>query len=148
VQHGSRGAFDETERGRGMKSPPRLAVWATLCGTVVLTGWGAAGLAGFGSRGIENTGAPIKDSPATSVTAEHIDEPKATALVEGSVSVLVEDIVSVPHIGSGSAALPDARPAPPPAATPMQLASLSTPDPVQNAAKPAVSSFEALDACL
>ena len=148
MQHGSRGAFDETERGRGMKSPPRLAVWATLCGTVVLTGWGAAGLAGFGSRGIENTGAPIKDSPATSVTAEHIDEPKATALVEGSVSVLVEDIVSVPHIGSGSAALPDARPAPPPAATPMQLASLSTPDPVQNAAKPAVSSFEALDACL
>ena len=147
-----------------MKSPRRLAVWTTLCGTVVLTGWGAAGLAGFGSRGIENTGAPIEDSPATfvtaAVTAARVDEPKATAPVEDAVSVvvkdfvlveapvLVEDIVSVPHMGSGGAALPDPHPMPPPAAPPMQLASLGTPDPVQNAARPAVSSFEALDACL
>ena len=83
-----------------MKSPRRLAVWTTLCGTVVLTGWGAAGLAGFGSRGIENTGAPIEDSPATFVTAksviaEHVDEPKATAPVEDAVSVVVKDSVPV-----------------------------------------------------
>ena len=146
-----------------MKSPRRLAVWTTLCGTVVLTGWGAAGLAGFGSRGIESTGAPIEDSPATSViaksvTANHVDEPKATAPVEDAVTVLVEDIVSVPHMGSGGAALPDPHPMPPTSACsdcapPMQLASLGKPDamqpdPVQNAARPAVSSFEALDACL
>ena len=36
---------------------------------------------------------------------------------------------------------------PPPATPPVRIASLSTPDPVQNAARPAVSSFEALDAC-
>jgi hypothetical protein len=136
-----------------MKSPRRLLVWTTLCGTVVLTGWGVAGLAGFGSRGIENTGAPIEDSPATSViaksvTAEHVDEPKATAPVADAGSVLVGDIVIVPHMESGGAALPDPHPMPPPAAPPMQLASLGTPDPVQNAARPAVSSFEALDACL
>ena len=156
-----------------MKSPRRLAVWTTLCGTVVLTGWGAAGLAGFGSRGIENTGAPIEDSPATfvtasvtakSVTAKYVDEPKATAPVEDALSVvvkdsvlvedpvLVEDIVSVPDMGSGGAALPDPRPMPPPAAPPMRVASLGTPDPVQpdpvqNAARPAVNSFEALGAC-
>lgn len=168
------GAFDETERGSAMKSPRRLAVWTTLCGTVVLTGWGAAGLAGFGSRGIENAAAPIEDSPATSATAKsaiaksaivkYVDEPKAAAPVEdaGSIvvkdsvpvedSVLVEEIVSAPDMASGAAALPDPGPMPPPAAPPMQLASLGTPDPVQNAAKPAVSKpavspFEALDAC-
>jgi hypothetical protein len=153
VQDASRGAFDETERGSAMKSPRRLAVWTTLCGTVVLTGWGAAGLAGFGSRGIENARAPIEDSPATSVIAKsvtdnHVDEPKATASVEDAGSVLVGDIVIVPHMESGGAALPDPGPMPPPAAPPMQLASLGTPDPVQNPARPAVSSFEALDACL
>jgi hypothetical protein len=147
-----------------MKSLRRLAVWTTLCGTVVLTGWGAAGLVGFGSRGIVNTAAPIEDSPATSVIAKsvraaHVDEPKATAPVEDAVTVLVKDIVpvegivlvgdiiSVPDMASDGAALPapGAMPSTPPS---MQLASLGTPDPVQNAARPAVSSFEALDACL
>ena len=153
-----------------MKSLRRLAVWVALCGTVVLTGWvAAAGLAGLGSPGIENTRAPIEDSPATSVIAR-VDEPQATALgedgvsvlgedgisilgedgvpvlVEDGVSVLVEDAASVPHMGSGGAALPDPRPMPLPAAP--RLASLNTPDPVRNAARPAVSSFEALDACL
>jgi hypothetical protein len=144
-----------------MKRLRRLAGWAALCGTVVLTGWvAAAGLAGLGSPGIENTRAPIEDSPATSVIAR-VDEPQATALGEDGVSVLGEDGVSVlgedgvsvlvegaasvPHMGSGGAALPDPRPMP--LAAP-RLASLNTPDPVRNAARPAVSSFEALDACL
>ena len=56
--------------------------------------------------------------------------------------------VEVADMGSGGAALPDPRPMPPPATPPVRIASLSTPDPVQNAARPAVSSFEALDACL
>jgi hypothetical protein len=146
-----------------MKSLRRLAVWAALCGTVVLTGWVAAGLAGLGSPGIENTRAPLEDSPATSVIAR-VDEPQATALGEDGVSVLgedgvsvlgedgvsvlVEDAASVPHMGSGGAALPDPRPMPLPAALPLRLASLNRPDPVRIAARPAVSSFEALDACL
>ena len=41
-----------------MKSPLRLAVLAALCGTVVLAGWVAGGLADLGSPGTENTGAP------------------------------------------------------------------------------------------
>ena len=87
-----------------MKSPRRLAVLAALCGTVVLAGWVAAGLAGLGSPGIENTGAPIEDSRATSVTAraERVDAPQATALGE--------DGVSVADMGSGGAALPDPGP--------------------------------------
>ena len=60
------GALDETGGG-GVMSPRRLAVLAGLCGTVVLAGWVAAGLARLGSPGIENTGAPIEDSRATSV---------------------------------------------------------------------------------
>ena len=126
-----------------MKSPRRLAVLAALCGTVVLAGWVAAGLAGRGLPGMENTGAPIEDSRATSVTAraEHVDAPQATALGEDGVSVLGEDGVSVAHMGSGGAALPNARPMPPP----VRIASLSAPDPVQNEAKEAASSGEVAD---
>ena len=62
--------------------------------------------------------------------------------VEETASSVVADM------GSGGAALPDPRPMPPPATPPVLIAALSTPDPVQNARRPAVSSFEALDACL
>jgi hypothetical protein len=131
----------------GVMSPRRLAVrrpavLVGLCGTVVLAGGVAAGLAGLGSPGIESTGAPIEDSRATSVTAraEHVVAPQPTAPGE--------DGVSVADMGSGGAALPDSRPMPPPAALPVLLAAVSPADPVQNAARPAVSSFEALDACL
>ena len=125
-----------------MKSPRRLAVLAALCGTVVLAGWVAGGLADLGSPGTENTGAPIEDSRATSVIAraEHVDASQATALGE--------DGVSVADTGSGGAVLPDPGPMPLPATPPVRIASLGTPDPAQNASRPAVSSFEALDACL
>ena len=131
-----------------MKSPRRLAVLAALCGTVVLAGWVAAGLAGRGKPSMENTGAPIEDSRATSVIAraEPVDPPQATALREDGVSAPREDSVSapgkdgvsVPPMGSGGAALPDAGPTPPP----VRIASLGTPDPVQNAAKEAAGSGE------
>ena len=90
-------------------------------------------------RPIENTGAPIEDSRATSVTAraERVDAPQATALGE--------DGVSVADIGSGGAALPDPRPMPPPAMPPVRIASLSTPDPVQNEAKEPASAVEVAD---
>ena len=121
-----------------MRSLRRLAVLAALYGTVALAGWVGAGLAGLGSLGIERTGAPIEVSRATSATAEHVDAPQATALDENGVSVA--------DMGSGSAALPDAPPMPRPAAVPVPFAAVSPTDPVQNAARPAVSS-EALDAC-
>jgi hypothetical protein len=122
-----------------MMSPRRFAVLAGLCGTVVVAGWVAAVLAGLGSPGIGNSGAPIEYSRVASVTtrAEHVDAPQATAVGE--------DGVSVAEMGSFGAALPDPRPLPPPATPPGRIASLSTPDPVQNEAKEAVSSAEVAD---
>ena len=129
-------SLDETEVG--VKSSRRLAVLAALCGTVVLAGWVAAGL---GSPGIESTRAPIEVSRATSATAraEHVDAPQATALGEDSVSVA--------DMGSGSAASSDPPAMQRPATPPVLFAAVGPTDPVQSAARPAVSS-EALDACL
>ena len=109
-------------------SPWRLAALA-VCGTVVLAGWVAAGLLGFGSPPIENTGAPIEGSRATSATegAEPIDAPQATAMGEDGVSFT--DVVIV------GAALPDPRPLPRPEAPSVQVASANTPDPVQGYVK-------------
>jgi hypothetical protein len=111
-----------------------------LYGTVALAGWVGAGLAGLGSLGIESTGAPIEVSRATSATAraEHVDAARATALGEHGVAVA--------DIASGSAALSDPPPMPQLATPPVLFAAVSPTDPVQNAARPAVSS-EALDAC-
>ncbi len=120
-------------------SPRRLAALAALCGTVVLAGWVAAGLLGFDSPCIENTGVPIEGSRATSATAgaEPIDAPQANAMGEDGVSVTDVAI-----------ALPDPRPMPRPETPSVQVASASTPDPVQGYAKEAVSSVETPDECL
>jgi hypothetical protein len=127
--------------GLGVNSPRRLAVLAALCGTVVLACGVAVGLAGLGSPGTKSTEAPIEVSRATSATAgaEHVDAPQATALGE--------DGVCVAEMASGSAALPDPRPMSRPAALTTLFAAMSPTDPVQNAAKPAISP-EALNACL
>ena len=119
-----------------MKRPRRLAVLAALCGTVALAGWVGAGLAGLGSLGIESTGAPIEVTSATA-RAEHVDAPRATALGEHGVSVADN--------ASGSAALSDPPPMPQPAAVPVAIASLSTPDPERNEAKEAAGSVEIAD---
>jgi len=137
-----------------MKSLRQLAVWAALCGTVALTDWVAAEPAGVGPLGIENSAAPIEDSPATSETANvaPVDGPQVTAPSEdgdnpvtakNSISIQVDVTTSVVHLGSGGTALPD--PTPPPSAP--RLESLSTTNPLPDAIRPAVSSFEALDAC-
>src|SRR5258708_39143260 len=93
-------------------SPQRFAVLAVLCGTLVLSGWVAAGLAGLGSPGIENGAAQVA-----------ADTPRATAIAKDNV-----DGVSVPDTGIIDAALPDHREVPPPA----RIASASTADPMQN----------------
>jgi hypothetical protein len=120
-----------------VQSARRLAVFAAL---VVFAGWIAAGVGGLGSSGVENAGAPIKISRATSATAraEHVDATQATALGE--------DGVADTDMGSGSAALPDPRPMPQPATPPVQFVAVSPTDPVQNAARPAIST-EAIDVC-
>jgi hypothetical protein len=62
-------------------SPRLVAGLAALCGTVVLAGWVAAGLAGVGSPGIEYARTPIADSRAASVPVEAL---QATAMGEDS----------------------------------------------------------------
>ena len=120
-----------------MKNPRRLAALAVLCGTVALAGWVGTGLTGLGSLGIESTRAPIEVTSGTA-RAEHVDAPRTTALGEHGVSVA--------DIANGGVALPDPPPMPQPATPPVLFAAVSPTDPVQNAARPAVSS-EALDAC-
>ena len=116
--------------------PRRLAVLA-LCGTIALAGWVGAEVTGLGSFGIESTGAPLEVTPVTA-RAEHVDAPRATALGEHGVSVA--------DIANGGVALPDPPPLSQPATPPVLFAAVSPTDPVQNAARPAVSS-EGLDAC-
>jgi hypothetical protein len=123
-------------------SPRRFAAFAALCGTLVLAGWVAAGLAGFRSPDIDNIGAPLRGGRATSVTAvsEPVDAPQAT--------VMDKDDVSAADVASVDAVLPDLRPMPPPETPPVQVATASTPDPVSDDAKEAVRHAETLDECL
>src|SRR5262249_8290641 len=104
-----------------------------------LAGWVGAGPAGLGSPGIESTGAPIEVSRATSATAraEHVEAPRATAQGERGVSVA--------DLASGNAALSDPPQMPRPAAVPVAIASLSTPDPERTKAKEAAGSVEIAD---
>ena len=102
-------------------SPQRFAVLAVLCGTLVLNGWVAAGLAGLGSPGIENGGARIA-----------VDTPRATAIAKDSV-----DGVSVPS-GSSTPLCLTSREVPPP----VRIASASTPDPVQKDVEASALPFE------
>ncbi len=112
-------------------SQQRYAALAVLCGTLVLTGWGATQLGGLGLPGIGNGGAPIE-----------VDTPRATVIAKGGV-----DVVSVPDRGIVDAVLPDPREGLPP----MRIASASAPDPVQNnvvASAPPVAEIASVGAAL
>jgi len=159
-------------------NPRRLAALAALCGTVVLAGWVAAGLLDFGSPRIENIGASIEASRATSATAGAgpIGAPQA-AVGEDGVSVTdvaivgaalpvprpmprpetpsvevassnTEDGVSVTDVAIVGAALSVPRPMPRPETPSVEVVSANTPDPVQGYTKEAVSSAETPDECL
>jgi hypothetical protein len=140
-------------------SPQRFAVTAALCGTLVLVGWVAIGLAGLGPHGIKNGGAAIE-----------VDASLATAMAENSVSVA--------DIGSVRAALAEPRemlstatppvqtaspstrnteqkggeatssPIEVPAAPSVRLASLFTSDAAKEYPKPVARSVEILNECL
>ena len=99
-------------------SPQRYAVFAVLCGTLVLNGWVAAGLVGLGSRGIESGGSRIV-----------VNTPRATATV---------GVASGPDSGIVDAASPAPREKPPPGL----VASASTPDPTQKDVEASALPFE------
>jgi hypothetical protein len=123
--------------GTGVKRPRRLAVLAALCGTIGLAGWVGARLAGgLGSLGIESVGGSIEVISATA-RAEHVDEPRATALGK--------DGVSGAGIASDSAASSTLPSIPRPASVPVAIASLSTVDPEENKAKEPAGSVEVAD---
>jgi hypothetical protein len=145
-----------------MMNPRRFpTVAAPLCGTVIL-----AWLAGFGSAGIQNTGVvPIEDrraAPSLSADAELADARQVIAM--GAAAVANDDVVTAAKSVTGTAtdttaasdepesiveaALPDSSQMLPPETPPVQVATASTPDPVPNDAKEAVSSIEILDECL
>ena len=153
-------------------SPQRFGTLGAFGGTVVLAGWVAAGLAGFGSPGIENTDrAPIEERRATStVDAEPTSVLQATtiinktsvpgaavpatepdqrepAVLSAAVPVTVADTAIVEAASLGPSPMP-------PPEDPVQVATVSTPDPVQSDVQDAVrssetlGSLETLDECL
>jgi hypothetical protein len=158
--------------------PRQFVAWAVLCGTVALAGWDAARLGVFGSSGIENTATPIGDGRATRGAAsltpwagDPVEPPLAsemtsTAAVAGShlslaepaqpAAISVGEAVTADPAPPKTAAaeapvldapLPASRPSPP-FETRVQLASLSTSDPVKEYPKPAVRPPETPDECL
>jgi hypothetical protein len=125
--------------GDGMMTPRRFAALAA-CGTVFAV-WAVAGLADFDTPGSENTdAAPIADGRATSIIgyAAPVNAPQATAM----------DNVSGADGASAEAALPGASPEPLPEEPPVQVATLSTPDPLQNETRATVPTIEIVDECL
>ena len=115
----------------------RLAVFAVLCGTLVLNGWVAAGLVGLGSRSIEEDGARIAaDTPRATATAkDSVDGVFVQGIIDAAFSALPFE---VPEIESILAALPD----PQEMLTPVALASAGTPDPVQKDVEASALPFE------
>jgi hypothetical protein len=127
--------------GDGMMTPRRFATLAA-CGTVFAV-WAMAGLAGSDTPGAENTdAAPIADGRATSVTgyAAPVNAPQAAAMDKADVSGADAVIAEV--------ALPGASPEPPPEEPPVQVATLNTPDPLQNETRATVPTIEIVDECL
>src|SRR3954468_9276119 len=105
----------------GIMTPRRFSTWAALCGTVVFAGWAVAGFAEFGSSGTEDTdAAPIADGRAAGVA----------------------------HAAMAAVVLPGTWREPLLEESPVDVATLNTPDPVQDEPREAVPSTEPLDECL
>jgi hypothetical protein len=114
-------------------SPRRFAIMAAaLCGTVILVGWVIASVAGFGLADIKNTHAPPIEDRATEMGEAGIEAVSAAA----AVTAIAE------------AALPEPSPVLAPETARVQIATVSTPDPVHTDAKEAVSSAATLDESL
>jgi len=111
---------------------------ATLCATVAVAGWVAAGPADLGSFNIESTETPIEviRTTAATVGAEYVDEFHATTLNERGASVA--------DAGSGRAAMAEARQMAG-SSTPPRTATPAIDDPAQNEAKEMTGSVEVVD---
>jgi hypothetical protein len=146
-------------------NPRRFATAAAvLCQTVVIAGWVVAWLAGFGSAGIENTGAaPMVERRAASLTADAELADASQATVMGSAAVDITGVAATESVMETAtdaraasdeaksiveAAMTDSSPVLPPETPPVRVATASTPDPVPNDAKEAVTSIENFAECL
>ena len=144
-------------------NPRRFATAAAVLCQTVIAGWVVAWLAGFGSAGIENTGAAaMVERRAASLTADAELADAAKATVKGNAAVGIAGVaaaVSVTGTATDTraasdepksiveAAMTDSSQMLPPETPPVQVATASTPDPVPNDARDAVSSIENLDEC-
>ena len=111
-----------------------------------------------------NADVPIEDrrTPSLTADAELADAPQATAM--GNAAVAKANVATAAESVTGTATdttaasnepasiveatLPDSSRMPPPETSPVQVVTASTPDPVPNDAKEAVSSIEIVDECL
>ena len=147
-------------------NPRRFAKAAAVFCQMALAGGVVAWLAGFGSPSIENTSAtPIVDRRAASLAAnvQLAGAPQATA--KDNPVVANADVVTAIEPAAQTdaetktaasdqpepivdAALTDSSQTLPPEIPAVQVATVSTPDPVAKDANEAVSSIEILDECL
>jgi len=127
------------------------------CGTVILAGWVIAAVAGFGLPGIKNDATPIEDCRALCLTVDaKIDALQATAMGKSNAFSADAVMAAAAVTGTGgsgevepiAAALPDSSQMLVPETPPVQIATVSMPDPVHTDAKEAVSSTETLDESL
>jgi len=150
----------------------RLAtVSIALCGTIVLAGWVVARTAGLSSAAIENHGAvpiPAHYAPSFSADTERAEVPPAIATGNAAVSyvntavanVEVATVAASPAVTTTDtravadeptpivvAALPDPSQMLPSETPAVEVATASTPDPVLNEVKEAVSPIETLNTC-
>jgi hypothetical protein len=125
-----------------MMRPRRLVALTALCGALVLGGWGAAGY----------VGSPSRDTAVTIVATEA--PPAAVPPVEIPDTVMAKDAAPAPDapvVAADDAAATEAAipaPMPAPAEQPVQVASLSMPEPARIQTKVAETPVITADACL
>jgi hypothetical protein len=146
-------------------TPRSFAGFAALGGTVVLAGWGVAGLGSFEASHADKAAASIDDrgpkpqAPAVATRAISVGEaapgnadlpaPVAPVVVAGAGPISVP---SVPA-GAAAAAVPAVAPAvtdvgrTPPPETGMQLASVPTSDPMNGDRKPPAGAIDSPHEC-
>jgi hypothetical protein len=136
-------------------SPRRFAIMtAASCGTVI------AAIAGFGLAGIKNTHTPAIEEQATTTGARSETESTAAAVAAIAEAGLLdaspppeaqpEQIGAEKEVASAaeSLSLSESSQTLPPETQPVQIATVSTSDPVHAGAEGAVSSTETLDETL
>jgi hypothetical protein len=124
-----------------------------LSGTAALTGWGAAGVWGLGRSNIGNIITSVGDPATTrgatylSADAASVDAPLPTTMASVAVEAfhleLPEPAVALPAVSAA-----DAMADPDPPETRVQLASVSTSDPVKEYPSTAVRPVESSKDCL